>query len=130
MKEQFIHINNKGDRRYYSDREMKKLHREDGPAIEWAGGTKDWYINDKLHREDGPAIEYADGAKSWYVNGELHREDGPAIERANGDKWWYIDGRRLSEDEFNKRMNPVTELTLDEIAEKFGVSVDQLKIKK
>jgi hypothetical protein len=27
-------------------------------------------------------------------------------------------------------MNPVTELTLDEIAEKFGVSVDQLKIKK
>jgi len=27
-------------------------------------------------------------------------------------------------------MNPVTELTLDEIASKFGVSVSKLKIKK
>jgi len=27
-------------------------------------------------------------------------------------------------------MNPITELTLDEIAERFGVSVDKLKIKK
>lgn len=32
------------------------------------------------HREDGPAVEYADGSKYWYQNGELHREDGPAIE--------------------------------------------------
>ncbi len=128
-KEQFIHVDEYGHKRYYSDREMKIKHREDGPAIEGADGSKAWWVDGKIHREDGPAIEYADGAKSWYVNGELHREDGPAIERANGDKWWYIDGRRLSEDEFNKRMNPV-ELTLEDIAEKFDVSVDQLKIKK
>ena len=37
-----------------------------------------------LHREDGPAIEYANGNKHWYLNGKLHREDGPAIENANG----------------------------------------------
>ena len=129
-KEQFIHVNNKGDKRYYSDREMKIKHREDGPAVEWASGSKAWWINDKLHREDGPAIEYADGGKAWYVNGELHREDGPAIEWADGDKWWFINGEWLSEAEFNKRMNPVTELTLEDIAEKFGVSVDQLKVKK
>jgi hypothetical protein len=24
-----------------------KLHREDGPAIEWADGSKAWYLNDK-----------------------------------------------------------------------------------
>jgi len=39
------------------------LHREDGPAIEWADGSKEWWINEKLHREDGPAIEWADGTK-------------------------------------------------------------------
>ena len=36
--------------------------------------------NDKCHREDGPAIEGANGSKYWYLNGKLHREDGPAIE--------------------------------------------------
>ena len=34
-------------------------------------GTKEWYLNGKLHREDGPAIEYADGGKEWYLNGKL-----------------------------------------------------------
>lgn len=24
-----------------------KLHREDGPACEWANGIKHWYLNDK-----------------------------------------------------------------------------------
>jgi hypothetical protein len=39
-------------------------------------GNKRWYLNDKLHREDGPAIEYADGDKSWYLNGEYVTEEG------------------------------------------------------
>ena len=25
----------------------------------WANGDKSWYLNGKLHREDGPAIEWA-----------------------------------------------------------------------
>ena len=129
MKEQFIHINEYGYKYYYTDRKMKIRHREDGPAIEYANGDKSWYINGKLHRENGPANEYSDGSKSWYVNGERHREDGPAIEYKNGSKAWCIDGKRLTEEEFNARMNPV-ELTLEEIAEKFGVSVCKLKIKK
>jgi hypothetical protein len=105
-KEQFIRINENGNKLYYSDREMTVLHREDGPAVEWADGYKAWYLNGKRHREDGPAIENVHGYKAWYLNGE-----------------------RLTEEEFNTRMNPVTELTLDEIAAKFGVSVDKLKIK-
>jgi len=32
-------------------------------------GTKSWYLNDQLHREDGPAAEYASGNKEWYLNG-------------------------------------------------------------
>ena len=61
-----------GDRRWYRD---GKLHREDGPAIEWPDGTKHWYRDDKLHREDGPAVEWADGAKEWYRDGVFIREE-------------------------------------------------------
>jgi hypothetical protein len=55
-----------------------------------------FYYKDKnktiRHRIDGPAIEYADGSKAWYVNGKLHRTDGPAIAYADGDKVWWVDG--------------------------------------
>ena len=53
----------------------------------------EYTLNGKLHREDGPAIEYADGDKEWYLHGKLHRIGGPAIERANGHKEYWIDGK-------------------------------------
>ena len=33
-------------------------------------GDKFWRLNGKLHREDGPAIEYPNGHKFWYLNGK------------------------------------------------------------
>lgn len=43
-----------------------------------------------LHREDGPAVEWNNGSKEWYFNGKRHRLDGPAVERFNGHKeWWF-----------------------------------------
>ena len=88
-----------------------------------------WYNSkDQLHREDGPAIECHNGDKHWYQNGQQHREDGPAIEYPNGDKYWFIEGKELTEQEFNNK-NKV-ELSLEEIANKFGIPVNQLKIKK
>jgi len=33
-------------------------------------GTKEWRLNGLLHREDGPAIEWADGSKEWRLNGK------------------------------------------------------------
>ena len=66
-------------------------------------GTKCWYLNGKLHREDGPAVEWSDGTKRWYRNGKLHREDGPACEFADGTKRWYIDGLALAEEGFNNK---------------------------
>ena len=75
-----------------------RLHREDGPAIEYANGTKEWWVDGKLHRLDGPAVEYVDGYKSWYLDGNLHREDGPAVEHANGTKHWYLNGKLHRED--------------------------------
>jgi hypothetical protein len=66
-----------------------------------------WYNEDnKLHREDGPAIEWANGGKSWYINDKLHREDGPAIEYTDGSKYWYINDKQLTEEEFNNRNKP------------------------
>ena len=69
-----------------------KLHREDGPAVEYPDGTKYWLLNGDIHREDGPAVEWPDGTKEWYLNGKLHREGGPAIEYSNGTKEWWLNG--------------------------------------
>ena len=149
----YIIINEYGDKYYYKDKAMTIRHREDGPAVEYADGSKEWYSNEKLHREDGPAIEFADGYKAWYSNGKLHRADGPAIEYVNGCKFWYVNGKRhrkdgpaieysdgskswyvdgvsLSEQEFLKRTAPEIVLTMDEIASKFGIEVSKLKIQK
>jgi hypothetical protein len=30
-----------------------------------------WNLKNKLHREDGPAVEFASGYKEWYLNGKL-----------------------------------------------------------
>jgi hypothetical protein len=103
------------------------LHREDGPAIEYANGTKRWYLNDKLHREDGPAIEYANGDKHWYLDNELHREDGPAMEYADGDNFWYLDGINYSESDFNQKMTSPKELTIAEIEKLLGYSITIIK---
>lgn len=107
MKPQYIKIDEDGDKFYYLDREMKIVHREDGPAIEFASGDRSWALNGKRHREDGPAVEWANGTKSWYLNGES-----------------------VSEAEHKRRTAKEIVLTLDEIAAKFGVSVKQLKITK
>ena len=52
-------------------------------------GDKSYYLNGNLHREGGPAIEYARGSKCWYKDGKRHREDGrPAVEHANGQRFY------------------------------------------
>ena len=56
----------------------------------------------QLHRDDGPAVEWANGSKMWYQNGIRHRTDGPAIEWADGRKEWWINGTQMTEDEFNQ----------------------------
>ena len=37
--------------------------------IERSDGTRMWYHHDKLHRADGPAVEYPSGDLEWYLNG-------------------------------------------------------------
>ena len=54
-----------------------------------------WYKEGKLHREDGPAIEYKNGIKEWFQNGIRHRINGPAIEYPNARIAWYIKGEEF-----------------------------------
>ena|ERR1700692_4675394 len=90
-------------------------------------GNQYWLLKGKLHREDGPAIEYASGTKFWLLKGKLHREDGPAVEHANGDKYYYLDGVKYTEEQFNAKMNPTKELTVAEISELLGYEVKVVK---
>ena len=91
-----------------------------------------WYKDDKIHREDGPAIEYNNGCKEWWFNGNqtleaniyeftsasgryvledktimyfkeglAHNENGPAIEGEDFKEWW-INGKKLTEQEFKE----------------------------
>ena len=85
-----VEVNAAGTRRYYNA--AGQLHREDGPAIVFSSGSREWYRNGLQHREDGPATVWSDGGKEWYINGQLHREDGPAIVHANGAQEWWING--------------------------------------
>jgi hypothetical protein len=107
MKAQYIEINKSGSKYYYSNREMTVRHREDGPAV-----------------------EYSNGDKSWWYNGKRHREDGPATQWLSGQCWWYLNGESMLEAEHARRTAKETVLTLEEIAAKFGITVEQLKIKK
>ena len=81
-----------------------QLHREVGPAVEWASGTKMWYQNGIRHRTDGPAIVTPGGYSTWYQNGKCHRTDGPAVEYATGHKRWFINGVEMPEAEFNQEV--------------------------
>lgn len=49
-----------------------KLGRKEeiGPAIIYPDGGKDWVWNNLLHREYGPAREFADGSTQYYYEGK------------------------------------------------------------
>ena len=85
-----------------------KLHRTDGPAVEYNIGDKIWYLNGLRNRTDGPAVEWSNSHKEWYLNGLSHRTDGPAVEYANGHKEWYINYKQYSEKSFIKRVRLVS----------------------
>ena len=89
MKAQYIVINFLGTY-YYSDKAMTKLYREDGPAVELAGGSK-----------------------LWYLNGKCHREDGPAMIRNNGKCYWFINDKRVTEQEHRDFYTPSTPKTIN-----------------
>lgn len=97
-------IDPEGNKRWYKD---GLLHKEDGPACEYADGSKSWWKNGSLHNEKGPAFLRFNGDEEWYKNGYRHREDGPAIIGHYG-KSWFSNGKKLevnSLEEFKRLIN-------------------------
>ena len=90
-------------------------------------GTKYWHLNNKLHRENGPAVEWENGYKAWYLNGKKHRENGPAVEWVNGDKSWYLNGKKLTEKEYKKATRKHKEYTVSELEEILGENIKIVK---
>lgn len=67
--------------------------------IEDISGTKYHYVNDQIHCDDGPAVVYYDGDKEWFINGKRHRENGPACEYSMSfnrcKTYWYYNGEHI-----------------------------------
>ena len=57
-----------------------------------SAGNKHWRSDGKLHRDDGPAVEFHDGTLAWFQHDKLHRDGLPAVEWTDGIKEWWIDG--------------------------------------
>jgi len=92
MIETGIEIDDQRNTRYWKD---YRLHRIDGPAVEFSNGDKCWYLNGKCHRIGGPARIYVNNITEFCENGLLHRIDGPAVIHFNGRKEWWIRGEEI-----------------------------------
>ena len=76
-----------------------QLHRTDGlPAVIYANGTQEWWVNGKRHRTDCPAVIDAAGTQEWWVNGKRHRTDGPARIHASGGQEWLVKGQNITDE--------------------------------
>ena len=117
MKTYIVTVDDYGTKRWYLD---DKLHREDGPAVEYTDG-RTWYLNGKLHRVDGPAMEYYNGSKYWFLNDKFHRTDGPAIELTSGTKYWFLNGVEYTEAEWSNQTQKVKAPCVGKIVEVDGV---------
>ena len=127
VKKYYVTVDAVGTTCWYKDAKCTILHRENGPAVVFINGYKEWYQNGLLHRTDGPAIEFADDTKQWYQNGLLHRTDGPAVEWSNGRKSWWLNGEELTEAEFLAATQPVVEMTVADIEKLVGKRVKIVK---
>ncbi|MDP2696082.1 MAG: hypothetical protein Q8O87_02405, partial [bacterium] len=61
----YWYINGKGltEEEFNLQMKPKPIRTEYADRVEWR-------LDGKLHREDGPALEFANGTKSWYINGK------------------------------------------------------------
>jgi len=62
-------------------------------------GNRHWFLNGRLHREDGPAIEWSDGSKFWYLDGKLVTEQEVMKSSCSG-KIVEIDGKKYKLEEY------------------------------
>ena len=80
---------------------------------------REWYKNGKLHRINGPAVEYKNGCKKWYRNGILYKECGPDIVYNRIKKKWFINGQLLEYEMTYVPKNSICSYCLDTVQSKF-----------
>ena len=99
-----------GTRQWHKGGDPKApLHRVGAPAWIADDGSEVWYENGKIHRVGGPAIEWADGRKEYWLDGQRvsygegvdvdteQYDDIVALLEENG--WTIITGENEHEDE-------------------------------
>ena len=65
-------VGSDGSVRYYNA--LGQTHRVHGPAVEYPGGSREWYQNGQRHRIDGPAVVCPSGYRAWHINGKALTE--------------------------------------------------------
>jgi hypothetical protein len=103
-------------------------------TVKVSDGNTYWYKEGTniLHREGGPAIEYANGHKYWYSDGKMHREDGPAVEYSDNEVW-YIYGQLVdcsSQEEFEQKKDQYKSFKYDLSGRSIVISGEEYKLIK
>lgn len=92
----------RGKARRLQDRPVATSLVNGVPARRKGGHVKEWRVDGRLHRDDGPAVEWRDGTNEWWQNGKPHREDGAAVEYQDGRKDYWLHGTKVNEEEVEK----------------------------
>lgn len=90
MKESFKIVDCYGSTMYFKDENLTIRHREDGPAIVYTDGGKEWYVDGLHHRIDGPAVD-------WVIK---HGVEG------NYKEYW-LDGIMYTKEEFDEEIKKI-----------------------
>ena len=123
----YVEVNDDGTYWYEWPGTDRRLHRTDGPAVEYSDGRREWRQHGILHRTDGPAVENANGYCAWWQNGHLHRTDGPAIEYAAGAYEWWFNGTQHTEESWRTATQPTVEMSVAEIESLLGKRIKIVK---
>ena len=67
MIEYTVKVYDDGNKFWYLGDNIRRIEGDDG--------YDSYFLNGKRHKEDGPAVIYADGHKEWWLNGKEVTEE-------------------------------------------------------
>ena len=92
---------------------------------------KEWQVGDVLELLDEHEKDFDERNEVIFRSGELvvlKNKDGEASENYTCDQLYKYGYRLVPQEEYGEK--EITELTMDEIADKFGLPVDKIRVKK
>jgi hypothetical protein len=90
-----VRVYHNGGIRWF-DKEMK-LHRENGPAVEWDNGYKEYYKHGILHNLNGFARIFGGGTGEYYIEGKSYSKQifDKEVARIKGNQEDPFDGKSV-----------------------------------